>query len=253
MSGKYEKRNPKTKKSASRKWVWLLLAALVLACVLLIRLPKKESGNIDSTAPETGAAAATAAPEGQTSFSLPNDLEITKLGAYTGLYMEDSSDDVVSGVMMIIVQNNGDQSVQYAEITLSGPAGDAMFKLSTLKPGEQMVVLEAGRKPYQNTDVYTDAVSDKVAFFAEPVSLQEEKLEIQPLEGGFNITNISGQDISGKITVYFKDFADDMLYGGITYRGSIEGGMKAGEIRQIMTQNFSASGSKVVFVTIAEN
>jgi len=251
MSGKYEKRNPKTKRSASRKWVWLLLAALVLACVLLIRLPDVETGSPDPTATETNAA--TAAAEGRTSFSLPNDLEVTKMGAYTGLYMEDGSDDLVSGVMMIIVQNNGDQALQYAEITLSGPVGDARFKLSTLKPGEQMVVLEADRKAYQKTDVYTDAVSDKVAVFGEPISLQEDKLQIQPLEGGFNITNISGQDISGKITVYFKDFADDMLYGGITYRGNIEGGLKAGEIRQIMSGNFSASGSRVVFVTIAEN
>jgi len=38
-------------------------------------------------------------------ISLGNSLEITDIGSYTGIYMEDGSDDVVSGIQMIIVKN----------------------------------------------------------------------------------------------------------------------------------------------------
>lgn len=250
MSHKYEKK--KTGKKRLSPLIWVLLAAVVLACVLLARLSPESAADPGTEAAESNETAS-ATVEGKTSFALSNDLEITRLDAYTGAYVEDGSNDVVSGVLMIVVRNNGDQTLQYAEITLSGTGEDAHFKLSTLKPGEQAVVLEADRRTHGPTDAYTSAAASNVVFFSEPISLMEDTFTIQPLDGGFNITNISGEDITGRITVYFKNTADGMYYGGITYRGSIDGGMKAGEIRQIMSKNFSASGTEVVFVTITES
>lgn len=269
MSGKFSQSKAK-KKTPKLLLIALVLSAALLALVLGMTLL---TGNRETPAaedlPETRQTpgtvsvpqeqeAAASAQETQTAeqpireYVFDSVLRMDSIGSYTGLYMEDGSDDVVSGILCITVTNIGDQALQYAEITLSGPAGEAAFKLSTLKPGESAVVLEANRKPYAKTDVYTAAESNNVAFFQEELSLQEDKLQIQPLDGGFNITNISGQDIAGEITVYFKDSAAGKYYGGITYRGRIQGGMKAGEIRQIISENFSASGTSVVFVTIAE-
>ena len=63
------------------------------------------------------------------------------------------------------------------------------------------------------------------------------------------MTNISGQDIIGDVVIYYKNAAEDLYYGGITYRVRIEGGMKADEIKQIMASHFSDTGSKIMFVT----
>ena len=52
--------------------------------------------------------------------------------------------------------------------------------------------------------------------------------------------------------IYFKDCIDGIYYGGITYRGRIEGGLKKGELRQVMTDNFSESDTEVMFITIIE-
>lgn len=193
--------------------------------------------------PETGA---------NDGFTLESGLKITRYGKYIGLYMEDGSDEFVSNVMMIEVRNAGDQAVQYARITLTGAGGDAVFALTTLLPGESAVVLEADRKPYADTDAYTRASADSVAFFTEPPSLQEDLLQIQPLDGGFNLINISGKDITGDIHVYFKDMTGDMYYGGITYMCNIAGGVKANEIKQIMSSNFTDTNSRVVFITIGQ-
>ena len=72
------------------------------------------------------------------------------------------------------------------------------------------------------------------------------------MDGAVNVTNISGEDIEGNIVVYYKNAAKDLYYGGITYRITIEGGLKADEIRQVMTNHASDTGSRIMFVTIGQ-
>ena len=81
------------------------------------------------------------------------------------------------------------------------------------------------------------------------MSIHADVLKLQGLDGALNITNISGEDITGDIVIYYKNSSSDMYYGGITYRVRLEGGLKDGEIRQIMSDHYSTSGSEVLFVT----
>lgn len=263
--------NEKSKEPKNEKKPMLvcvvLLALAAIVCVWLLLGRDQDSGSkqpagtgavqtTDAQAlehaaqPDDGSASAVDTP---TAFDLGNGLEITGLGDYTGMYMEDGSNEIVSGVMMIMVTNNGRFPLQYAEITLSGEAGDALFSLSTLNPGQTVVVLEANRRTYSSGDSYTAASSSKVVFFTEELDAHEDVLKIQPLDGGFNITNISDRDIAGDIVVYYKNYAGDLLYGGITYRGTISGGLEAGQIKQVMSSTFTESGTAVMFVTIAES
>lgn len=262
MRGKYAK-----KKKKSGIWPVLVLVLLILAvfAVLAVLANRDQEQMPLPTEPEESTAQpeTTVAPtehpytfeqeaEGVTSFVLAQGLEITRYGKYIGVYMEDGSDEFVSNVMMIQVENTSEQAIQYAKITVSGPAGDAVFTLTTLMPGQSIVVLETARKPYSDGDVYTEATLDNLAVFQDTPSLMEDQILIQPLEGGFNITNISGADITGDIQVYFKDIAGEMLYGGITYVCRIEGGMKADEVKQIMSANFTETGSCVVFIKVGQ-
>ena len=162
--------------------------------------------------------------------------------------MEDGTDEVVSGILMIIVKNTGEKAVQYAEITL--PDSGAFFTLSTLPAGESVVLLEQTRMAYTGNEDVTQAAASNMAVFSEPLSLCEDKLQLQILDGALNVINISGQDIEGDVVIYYKNAASDLYYGGITYRVRIEGGLKADEVKQIMADHFSASGSKVMFVTV---
>lgn len=264
MSGKYTKK--KGKSGIGRVLILLLIVAGLFAALWAaasgrgedMPLPTEPAAStvpVESTQNTTQDA--TEPPytfeqevEGVTSFTLEQGLEITRYGKYIGVYMEDGSDEFVSNVMMIEVRNTTDQAIQYAKITLTGPAGDAVFILTTLMPGQRMIVLEANRKAYSETDVFTEAKLDNLALFEEVPGLLEDQIQIQPLEGGFNITNISGADISGTIEIYFKDMAGEMLYGGITYVCRVQEGLAAGEVKQIMSANFTEDGSCVVFVRI---
>ena len=91
-----------------------------------------------------------------------------------------------------------------------------------------------------------------IAYFQEPLNAMEDDLKIGIVDGAINVTNISGEDIPGAITVYYKNAAADIYYGGITYRIQVQGGLKADEIRQVMTNHASDTGSKILFVTISE-
>lgn len=267
MSGKFEKKKAaqKAKHSQKRSARGCLIALLVvlflllgLVCLAMLVEDEEETVPTETTTVSTSASVSTPQADAkldtaeEVSFDLGNGLTVTDLGAYTGIYMEDGSDEVVSGVMMIIVTNSGENTLQYAKITLSGEGEDAVFTLSTLQPGASVVVLEADRRSFTNGETFTAAVAENLVFFQEPLSAREDLFEIQTLDGGFNITNISGRDITGKIVIYYKYSSGSLYYGGITYRGSIEGGMAAGEIKQVMSQHFSASGTSVLYITVSE-
>ena len=152
---------------------------------------------------------------------------------------------------MIQVENRAELPLQYAEITLTSEEGESLFKLSTLNPGEKVMVLEANGKEFDKKEEFTQAVSENVAFFETTLNTCEDIFQIQGLDGGLNIKNISGEDVRDEIVIYFKDFKDGELMGGITYRGRIENGLRAGEIQQMMSENFTQDHTKVMFVTIA--
>jgi hypothetical protein len=110
-------------------------------------------------------------------------------------------------------------------------------------------VLEKDRMKYSSAPEFTAAETGAVALFEEHPGMAEDKLEIQALDGVINITNISNEDITDDILVYYKNYIDGIYYGGITYRLRIEGGLKAGEIRQGSAAHFNPGNSTVVFVT----
>lgn len=256
----------KKKKSNKGLVIVLVLAVLLLvltAVMLLGRLAGEvvpeatESYEATETmiqnAPETAQPQGTV-PAAENAVNLGYGLNIIDIGSYTGMYMEDGTDEIVSGVLMLVVKNTGDQDIQYTQITMPVGEETAVFTLTTLPVGESVVLLETNRMQWQQ-DVDYSAILPKIeniAYFQEPVSAQEDKLKIGIVDGAINVTNISGEDIAGNIVVYYKNAAQDLYYGGITYRITIEGGLKADEIRQVMTNHASDTGSKIMFVTISQ-
>lgn len=189
--------------------------------------------------------------ETQTTINLGYGLQITDAGKYAGLYMEDGSNEIVSDVMMVVVENNGDSDVQLAELTALCGGEEFSFSLTNLAVGERAVLLDRDRKPSAG-GALDSAVLGTTALFPEPMELHEDVLQVSGLEGMLNVQNISDTDIDSDIYIYYKYAAQDVYYGGITFRVRIEGGLKAGELRQIPAGHYSPEGCAVVQVTIYE-
>ena len=182
-------------------------------------------------------------------FDLGSDVKITGFISYTGAFMEDRTDEVVTDVLAIKVTNSGEEYIQTMDITLSAGDTQAQFSLSTLFPGETVVVLEKNRMAYSTAPEFEKAETSAVALFDGHPGMCEDKLDIQCLNGVINVTNISNEDISGDILIYYKNYVSGVYYGGITYRIRIEGGLKAGGIHQGTAAHFNPDNSTVVFVT----
>ena len=169
--------------------------------------------------------------------------------SYSGTFLEDRTDEEVENVLAIRVKNTGEKYIQTMDIVLSDGETQARFSLSTLFPGETIIVPEQGRMAFAGAPEFTSASAENVALFDADPGMCEDRVRVQCLSGVMNITNISGEEIPGDIFVYYKNYADGVYYGGITYRVRISGGMKAGEIRQGSAAHFDPDTSKVVFVT----
>ena len=260
MSGKYDKK----KKTAPRKrrkgrgiLVALLYAILIASLIFIAYLETRDDAAEDpqlrqeETLPGEISAEMqeTSGTESAAGLDLGSGVFITDFLPFTGAFMEDRTDEVVTDVLAIKVTNTGGEYIQLMDITLTAGEVNAEFSLSTLFPGETAVVLEKNRMAFSTAPEFTQAAADSVALFDGHPGMAEDKLEIQCLEGVINITNISGEDIPGDILVYYKNCISGIYYGGITYRLRVEGGLKAGEIRQGAAAHFDPSNSAVVFVT----
>lgn len=251
------KKTMKMKKTRMRPAVALMVLVLLISVYFLLTREEGMAADIplDPIPEETDPIRIqqTVPEKEPLNIVLREGLRIREIGDYTGIFMEDGTDEVVTGVMMMVVENTSAEAIQYAEITMDVKGETASFKVTALPAGEAAVLLEQGRMPYSKKVDYEKAEvkCPLIVHYEAPLSLQEEKLKIQCLDAAMNITNISGEDITDTIVLCYKGWQDGLYYGGIAYRIKLEGGLKAGELRQIMAQHYMDPGSKLVFVEFA--
>ena len=171
----------------------------------------------------------------QTAF-LGNYLYITDIGKYTGVYMEDGTDEFVSNVMMIILKNESETALQLARINLQFSDFTANFEVTNLPAGESVVLLEKNRHEYVE-ESYIRATAENVLFFSESMSLREDQVKLSGVNGAITVENLTDQ-VMGEIYIYYKNSATDLYYGGITYRAKVEAGLKPGKSTTVMTNHY---------------
>lgn len=250
-----KKTNNKATRGRRGYLVVLVIAVILIAGIvaaLLLRDPDNGGNVATGDFTTTGTAPDVNVDDLHDLDSQPQkDLLVTKIGSYTGIYMEDGTNAVLSRIMMIIVKNTGDKTVQYAEIEMTDGTTTAFFSLSTLPAGESVVLLEKNRMSYDAGKALNLITVKNVAVFHQEPGLCGDKVKIQALNGVMNVTNISDADIPGDVVIYYKNASNDLLYGGITYRVTIKGGIKAGEVKQVVASHYAIKGSRIMFVTVA--
>lgn len=234
-------------KKCNRKYVWLIFA--ILLCLIVIAIVVGRNGQSEEKHEIKENAFAEQGSSSDANIDIGNGMTITEIGKYTGIYMEDGTNEEVADVLMIEVKNEGKNTIQYAEIRIPVQNEEAKFALSTLAPGDTAILLEQNRMKFAEV-TSENAIAENVAIFTNSLNLHEDKLNCQILDGAMNVSNISGKAIDEDIVIYYKNKVDGIYYGGITYRIRIEGGLGKDEIRQGMAQHLSNEISEIVFVTI---
>lgn len=259
--GKYVKKSKKKNRGGLILVLVLVLAAVLLALAVLVAgllqdstipeiTPTQSAEQPDSTTlPE--ATETLPQPTESSAVILTDGLQLLQTGSYAGIYMEDGSDEAVADVMMVILENTGDQDIQLARIRLEYADFTAEFEVTNLPAGEKLVALEKNRHSGVSEDYQSASVTDLV-YFPAAMSLGEDTLQITGGNGVLEVTNVSGEDITGNIYIYYKNSASDLLYGGITYRVEIRDGLPAGGSIQVISGHYSPQSSRVVMVDWGE-
>ena len=205
--------------------------------------------DVEYTEPATRPTESATLPTEPQGVDLGSGIVITDYIRYSGPFLEDRTDEAVSDVLAIRVTNTGEEYIQTMDILLSDGETVARFSLSTLFPGDTVIVPELNRMPFADAPEFTEFSTESVALFDGHPGMCTDRIAIQCLDGVMNITNISGEDITEDIFVYYKNYIDGVYCGGITYRLRLTGGLKAGEIRQGSAAHFDRENSRIVFVT----
>jgi cytoskeletal protein RodZ len=260
--GKYSK---KKKKSTDRTVLTVLLTVVLILLAGMIWLavclgPQAVPTPEQTEAPDSGSTEAVPVPteEDQTAeateppvIELGSGLVVRYISGYAGIYMEDGSGDLVTDVMMLLLENTAEEDLQLARISVEYSDFTAEFEVTNLPAGEKVVALEKNRQPKPD-EKYQAIQAKNVVFFPETMRLQEERIRITGANGSLEVENISGEDITGDIWIYYKHSASDLLYGGITYRVSVKGGLAAGEKIRVIAGHYMVDSCRILQVDCGE-
>lgn len=176
------------------------------------------------------------------------DLVIEKLGSYSGAYVEDGTNEMVSETAMILVKNTGNKAIEYAEITLHFQDDTLFFKVSALPAGESVVAIEQERKR-----IPVLKISDCVATVIEKDSMDLADDVISVYDNGDNtltIKNLTDQEIP-MARVFYKYYLEqeNAYLGGIAFTAKLTA-LGAKEEVTIQPSHFESESCKIVMSTV---
>lgn len=178
-------------------------------------------------------------------FTVPNSsIVVEDMRSFDGQYVEDGSDEEVSGVAAVILTNNGDTPVEYVDVRLKSSSASYQFKASAIAPGATVVVQDANRTGYSSASSYKceSNVANIDAFdMSDEVTVEENGNSLK-------VTNVSGSDIP-MVRIFYKLYtADDDLYvGGITYTCRLTD-LAADETVNVTPSHYMEGFSKIMMV-----
>lgn len=184
-------------------------------------------------------------------------LRVIGVGAYSGAYFEDGSDETVQDVLAVVVQNTGEDWVVNADLTLACDGDTAQFSVSALPGRTCALLLEKNRFEYEDgmtvrepvcTFCANDMTGKNVDFGAD--------FALEPHEGDILVLqNISGREFTGDAVLYYKNVAPygksgELLYlGGIAYANRFKGPIGVNEMRQAKPSHYTTNGSAILFMS----
>lgn len=135
--------------------------------------------------------------------------------------------------------------MQLAEISLTFADFTAEFDITNLPAGATMIVLEKNRRSYVDQR-YLNMSLQNLVYFENHLDVDSDLFEITGTDGEIYLKNISNSSIQGDVYVSYKYISGDILYGGITFRTTLPGGLKSGETKLISAKHFDPEHSIVV-------
>lgn len=161
---------------------------------------------------------------------------VLSMGLYDGPYPEDGSGEPVESIAVILVENDSDTQLQFAELHYRIDERDALFRVSELPPGEKTLAVEYHRLVATPASVWKAAPEADLLVYlaAEP----PEGLEFRCEQAGrLSIKNVSGK-AAGFDLIYKQRGKDGIFTGGIAYHVAVPV-LQAGERAVLEAPHFT--------------
>lgn len=231
----------------TRLKICLCLCLAVLMCLAACGRPASPGEDGDSTLSQQDITPDTA--QDASGLKLADGLYITEVFSYTGVYVEDGSNDPCENICAVRLENGTAEHYQYLEFEVETAGGVFEFAASTLFSGARMTVLSKNKDAYTGADVRSVKLLALAPFTKTP-TVHTDTLQITFADGAINVKNLTEKTLSN-VYVYFKNTDGSVYLGGITYRTGF-GDIPAGEIVQASASNIRKDTSRVVFADYSE-
>ena len=111
-----------------------------------------------------------------------SNLTVESIGAYSGSFIEDGSDEATKNVTAMLITNNSDQMLQVALIDFQVNSNEtASFKVTNLPAGTSTLVLESNKREFSDKDTYT--YGNAATGYMDQPTLEEDKVELKTENG----------------------------------------------------------------------
>lgn len=180
-----------------------------------------------------------------------SNLTVESIGAYSGSFIEDGSDEATKNVTAMLITNNSDQMLQVALIDFQVNSNEtASFKVTNLPAGTSTLVLESNKREFSDKDTYT--YGNAATGYMDQPTLEEDKVELKTENGKITLKNKTEKELK-TVYVYYKYMQIGGAYlGGITYRTPFEN-VGAGKEAEAVAAHFNPDSSQIMGVQILEN
>lgn len=180
-------------------------------------------------------------------YQIPgSNLVVENAASYDGLFIEDGSDESISGVTVLLLRNAGNTGIEYAEVSIERDGIPLQFIVSDLPAGGTVVVQEKNKTLYQEGNWTT--CTAKVAEVPE-FEMSEDRVRVEETgEQTLTITNLTDETIPS-VRIFYKFYlADEDTYvGGITYTVQITN-LEAGSSQSVSPSHYLKGSSKVMMI-----
>lgn len=180
-----------------------------------------------------------------------SNLTVESIGAYSGSFIEDGSDEATKNVTAMLITNNSDQMLQVALIDFQVNSNEtASFKVTNLPAGTSTLVLESNKREFSDKDTYT--YGNAATGYMDQPTLEEDKVELKTENGKITLKNKTDKELK-RVYVYYKYVQIGGAYfGGITYRTPFEN-VGAGKEAEAVAAHFNPDNSQIMGVQILDN
>lgn len=181
-------------------------------------------------------------------YPIPDtNLVIRSLTSFDGSFVEDGTDEEVTNVAGIVIENTGADDVEYVEINLDADGETYRFSGSGLKGNSSILILEADKKPSISADNITGASATVSS--PDNFSLLDNMIQIEETdEQRIVIKNLSDQELAA-VKVFYKYYQTDgnIFLGGITYVTTAYD-VEPGDSVELYPEHFSAADSVITMI-----